>query len=100
MEIYDMLINELYFQGITIMNQIRKVFFLDLINTKVSTIDTRHFNTVYMVYPSNTNNENDKTEIPNIIREFITIEKDTFKFSELSLRDVMVKVFLTIESKY
>ena len=98
MEIYEMFINELYFQGITVMNQIRKLFMIDMINPlTINTIDTKNFNTVILIFPANTNNENDKTEIPNIIREFLTIEKDTFKNLDLSIRDFMVKIFLTIE---
>jgi len=79
----------------------RKIFSIDSINPNtINLIETKNFNLVYMIYPDNASKENDKCEITNILRDFIQVEKEDFKNNELSVRDLMIKVFLTIESTY
>jgi len=96
-ELFEVLINEMYFQGFSIMNQLRHLYFIDVINPfAITSIDTNLFNKAYFVFPSYVEH-NDKSEIFNQIREIWNSESEgTFN---MDLRQVMTKIFLTIECK-
>jgi len=96
-ELFEVLINEMYFQGFSIMNQLRHLYFIDVINPfAITSIDTNLFNKAYFVFPSYVEH-NDKSEIFNQIREICNSESEgTFN---MDLRQVMTKIFLTIECK-
>ena len=106
MELYETIINELYFQGITLLNELRKTFFLDMIDPSVTNIDTKYFNSVVIVYyadedkintieTDNENVESNKQNIPVILQHFINKKN---KKEILSLRKFMIKLFLTLVS--
>lgn len=100
MELYEMLINELYFQGITLINQLRETFFIDLIGPKVSSIQTRFFTSAVIVYSDEAkedkSGDDNKHDLMKVINYLCSKDKN---HPQLKLRDFMIKVFLTVVSK-
>ena len=48
--ILENIINEISFQGITILNKIREVFFIDFLDKNVKNFETKYFNSAILVY--------------------------------------------------
>jgi hypothetical protein len=106
MEVYELLINELYFQGVSIMNELRKTFFLDLIDPSKTIVETRYFNSVLFIYSPEEEkfkeiekggDEKDKQDLNTILNYLCDLNS---KYEEVSFREFMVKIFLTVVSKY
>lgn len=101
MNLYEVLINELYFQGVSVMNQLRKIYFIDLIDPKIHTIETKDFNSVLFVYSEDEKQDKERQDIADIL-QLICEKKNKYdpkydnKYDDLSLREFMVKIFLTI----
>jgi len=99
MHLYETIINELYFQGVSILNELRKTFYIDLINPKLNSIDTKQFTSAIFVYYydderlEKANEELNKVDL-NSILTFLC--KKRRKKNDLSLREFMAKLFITI----
>jgi hypothetical protein len=98
MGLFESLINELYFQGFTILDQIKRIYYIDMIDPKVGTIDTRHFNSVTILYTDDEKTDKERQENFQLI-QLLCGSKKGKKPCELSLREYMIKLFLTIVSK-
>jgi hypothetical protein len=98
MELFEVLINELYFQGSTILNELRKTYFLDSIDPNLLNIDTKHFNSVVFIYSNeedkhkDINDEVNRQELYRILQIFCRKKKN----ESISMREFMVKLFLTL----
>jgi hypothetical protein len=99
MGLFESLINELYFQGFTILDQIKRIFYIDMIDPKVGTIDLRHFNSVAILYTDDEKTDKERQENFQLI-QLLCGSKKQKKPCELSLREYMIKLFVTIVSKY
>ena len=102
--ILENIINEISFQGITILNKIREVFFIDFLDKNVKNFETKYFNSAILVYDfewekKHFNNENiENFEVFNIIKFINRIckkEKNN-KYNNFNLREFMMKIFNTI----
>jgi hypothetical protein len=109
MELYELLINELYFQGVTIMNELRTIFYIDLIDPKLISIDIRDFNSAIFIYCSEEEKVSDK-EIDkggedkdkhdtSTLLNYLVERGNRNKLYEINLREFMVKIFLTVVRK-
>jgi hypothetical protein len=90
MSLFDTLINELYFQGFTIMDQIRKLFFLDIVDAKDNLIDTKLFNSVYIISGED---QMDKDKEYEVLMNYLTA---SYKSKPFNMREFLVKMFITI----
>jgi hypothetical protein len=101
MQLYEVLINELYFQGVSVLNEIRKVFFIDSLDPNLTVLETKYFNAVTFIYctddekhkDSNQADDNNRQELHRILQNFCMRKK---RYEAISLREFMVKIFLTI----
>ena len=102
--ILENIINEISFQGITILNKIREVFFIDFLDKNVKNFDTKYFNSAILVYDfewekKHLNNENvENFEVFNIVKFINRLckkEKNN-KYNNFNLREFMMKIFNTI----
>ena len=102
--ILENIINEISFQGITILNKIREVFFIDFLDKNVKNFETKYFNSAILVYDfewekKHFNNENvENFEVFNIVKFINRIckkEKNN-KYNNFNLREFMMKIFNTI----
>lgn len=100
MELYEMLINELYFQGVTLINQLRETFFIDLMGPKVTSIQTKYFVSATIVYSDEAKEdktgEDNKHDLMKVINYLCGVEKN---HTSMKIRDFMIKLFITIVSK-
>ena len=46
------IINECTFQGISLLNKLRQIYFIDLLDQKVNMIETKYFRGVLILYPN------------------------------------------------
>ena len=99
--ILENIINEISFQGITILNKIREVFFIDFLDKNVKNFETKYFNSAILVYDfewekKHFNNENiENFEVFNIVKFINRIckkEKNN-KYNNFNLREFMMKIF-------
>ena len=103
-QVLENIINEMYFQGINILNKIREVFFIDYLSKNIIEIKSKYFNGVYIIY----SNEWDKrhtntinTEKPNsfhlikFIDRLINKKRNNHVLN-LNIRELTLKVFMTI----
>jgi hypothetical protein len=100
MDLYEVLINELYFQGVTIMNQIRETFFIDLINPATTSINTEYFTAATFVYiagEEKDQGDTDRHDLGKMLTYFCSKRKK--QTETLKIRDFMIKIFITILSK-
>lgn len=101
MQLYEVLINELYFQGVSVLNELRKVFFLDCIDPNLGVLETKYFNAVTFIYctddekhkDSNQVDDNNRQELHRILQNFCNRKK---RYEAIHFREFMVKIFLTI----
>ena len=103
-QVLENIMNEMYFQGINLLNKLRDEFFIDYLNKNVIEIDTEFFNGVFLVY----SNEWDKrhvstinTEKPdgfNIVKflDRLRIKKRNNHITKLNIRELTLKLFMTI----
>ncbi len=88
------------------MNELRKTFFLDLIDPSKTIVETRYFNSVLFIYSPEEEkfkeiekggDEKDKQDLNTILNYLCDLNS---KYEEVSFREFMVKIFLTVVSKY
>jgi hypothetical protein len=104
MDFYEVLINELYFQGITLLNQLRRTFFIDTINPKIASIDKKDFTTVIVITDNQEEKDENSKEILDLMFEEFAKYKDykdnkDLEKDQIVLKELMIKIFLTVISK-
>jgi len=95
MDLFEILINELYFQGVTIMNKVRELHFIDSIDPSMSTLNVKHFNSIYLVY----NEDESINRIFSFIiqkLDYSDREKIISSRQELIPREFLVKIFISV----
>ena len=98
--VLDNIINENYLQGISVLNKLRQVYYLDLIDNEVTSIDTKLFKYTLVIYSKEweKRHEEDKDSVFNIIK-FINYLKDKPRNKhnkKLILKEVLIKLLITI----
>ena len=98
--VLDNIINENYLQGISVLNKLRQVYYLDLIDNEVTSIDTKLFKYTLVIYSKEweKRHEEDKDNVFNIIK-FINYLKDKPRNKhnkKLILKEVLIKLLITI----
>ena len=88
----------MYFQGFSLMNQLRNLYQLDTINPAIEIIQSKDFNKAYFLFSTKVE-DNTHSEILNQISDMCLLDKDEDFNSEIHLKDIMIKMFLTIERK-
>lgn len=102
MHLYETIINELYFQGVSLLNEMRKTFYIDILNPKLNSIETKLFTSAVFIYYyddekiEKVNEDANKVDVNSILTY---ICKKPRKKDELSLREFMARLFITIIRK-
>jgi len=102
MHLYEIIINELYFQGVSLLNEMRKTFYIDILNPKLNSIETKLFTSAVFIYYyddekiEKVNEDGNKVDLNSILTY---ICKKPRKKDELSLREFMARLFITIIRK-
>jgi len=102
MHLYETIINELYFQGVSLLNEMRKTFYIDILNPKLNSIETKLFTSAVFIYYyddekiEKVNEDGNKVDLNSILTH---ICKKPRKKDELSLREFMARLFITIIRK-
>jgi hypothetical protein len=102
MHLYETIINELYFQGVSLLNEMRKTFYIDILSTKLNSIETKLFTSAVFIYYyddekiEKVNEDANKVDLNSILTY---ICKKPRKKDELSLREFMARLFITIIRK-
>ncbi len=97
--IMENIINEHSFQGISLFNKLRQMYYLDLVDNDVTVIETRLFKYTIVVYSKEWENrhEDDQKNFFDIIK-FINYLKDkpkSKKNKKLILKEVLIKLLIT-----
>ena len=90
MELFEVLLQELYYQGITILNNIRRKYCIDSINPVKSSLIPMYFNYNIIIH----HEEDPKSDLHKLMKLFDQ-DKQNKAQSEFLLRDYMIKIFLT-----
>ena len=98
--VIENLINENYFQGISLLNKLRQEYYLDLIDNNITSINTKTFKYTLIVYSKEweKRHENDKNSFFDLLK-FIKYLKDkpkSKKSKKLILKEVLIKLLVTI----
>ena len=103
--IMETVINETTFQGITLLNKIRQIYFIDYLDNDVNIIETKYFRGCLVLYPKNWDDRHlasMKTDHPtafNIIKFYNRLKdrtKNKQHKNKLLLRELVVKLLITI----
>ena len=97
-------INECTFQSITLLNKIRQIYFLDILDDKINIIETKDFRGVLLLYPNEwevKHKEFVNTQNPDVfnIIKFLKrlISKPIREHNKkILLREFIVKIFISI----
>ena len=98
------IINECTFQGITLMNRIRQIYFLDILDDSINIVETKYFRGVLILYPDEWESRHKNyinTENPDVFNliKFLKrlISKPIKEHNQkLLLREFIIKLFITI----
>ena len=100
----EKIINECTFQGISLINKIREIYFIDILDKDINTIETKYFRGVLVLYPNEWEERHGKTmktESPtafNIIKFYNRLKNKPKKEhnQKFLLREFVVKLLITI----
>ena len=103
-EIIENIINECSFQGITLLNKIRNIYFIDSLDNSINIIETKYFRGFNIIYSNEWNKRNAnslKSENPNVFNlvKLINFLKndlgnDMHRYN-LVLRELVIKIFIS-----
>ena len=98
--VIENIINENYFQGISLLNKLRQAYYLDLIDNDITSIDTKAFKYTLIIYSKEweKRHEKDKNNTFDILK-FINYLKERPKGKhnrKLILKEVLIKLLITI----
>ena len=103
-EVMDNTLNEIMFQGISVLNRLRQNFFLDILDKKINILDVKYFRYTLIVYSNEWEKRHKNvinTEHPdgfNLIK-FIDRLKNkpkNYHKQKLVIREIVVKLLITI----
>ena len=97
-EVIETVINEMSFQGITALNKLRDIFFIDFLSPNVSSINTNYFNTTMIVYSNDLDKQSNKLNEFNLSLFIERLIKKRVKLREqrLYIKELIVRIFITI----
>ena len=105
MELFEILINEIYFQGITVLNELRNIYFIDTLDPKITKITVSEFNKAYFIFSESDANQSKilKKVLPTYGREKnkyfdASVLCNYSKVGQIEIREFLVKIFLTLIS--
>ena len=97
-EVIETVINEMSFQGITTLNKLRNIFFIDFLSPNISSINTNYFNTTMIVYSNGIDKQYNKHNEFNLSSFIERLIKKRVKHREqrLYIKELIVRIFITI----
>jgi len=97
--VIDNIINENTFQGISLLNKIRQTYYLDLMDSDITSIDTTIFNYTLIVYSKEweKRHESDKNNCFDILKfvNYLKGKPKSKKNQKLILREMLIKLLIT-----
>lgn len=102
-DLSETIINECAFQGITILNRLRELYFLDIIDHNITEIQTQYFNSPCFVYSNAWEKDNKNiinTEIMTVFNlakflKFMVTKDRKERYNVLNMNEFLIKVFIT-----
>ena len=103
-EVMENTLNEIIFQGISVLNRLRQIFFLDTLDKKVNLVETKYFRYTLMLYSyewemkhqSSMNTAHpDGFNLLTLINR-LKGKKKKFHQENLVIREVVLKILITI----
>lgn len=108
MELFEILINEIYFQGITVLNQLRNTYLIDRIDPTISKINISDFNNAYLIFSGGEDgyNSDESKILIDVLSKSKTKNNDidtsvlsnSSKRDYIVIREFLVKIFITLIS--
>jgi hypothetical protein len=103
-EVMENTLNEIMFQGISILNRLRQIYFLDILDKKVNLIETKYFRYTLMVYSYEWEIRHKgamNTEHPDGFNLTIFIDRlknkpRKFHQENLIIREIVIKLLISI----
>ena len=103
LNLLQVIINECTFQGISLLNKIRQIYYIDLLDQKINIIETKYFRGVLVLYPNDwetKHNEFINTANPdvfNIVKFLNRLVSKPIKEhnKKILLRELIIKIFIT-----
>jgi hypothetical protein len=103
LNIMQTIINECTFQGISLLNKLRQIYFIDLLDQKVNMIETKYFRGVLILYPNDWETKHNQyinaenPDVFNIIKFLKRLVSKPIKEhnQKLLLRELIIKLFIT-----
>ena len=103
-EVMENTLNEIIFQGISILNRLRQIYFLDILDKKVDALDTKYFRYTMMLYSFEWEMRHKgtmNTEHPdgfNLIQFINRLKNKPRKFHQqkLIIREIVLKLLISI----
>ena len=97
-EVIETVINEMSFQGITTLNKLRNIFFIDFLSPNISSINTNYFNSTMIVYSNDIDKQHNKLNEFNLSLFIERLIKKRVKYRErrLYIKELIVRIFITI----
>ena len=98
--VIENIINENSFQGISIFNKIRQMYYLDLIDNDITSIDTKFFKYTLVIHSSEweKRHQNDKNNVFDILKfiNYLKNKPKSKKNQKLLLKEILIKLLITI----
>ena len=98
--IIENIINENSFQGITLFNKIRQMYYLDLIDNHITSIDTKLFKYTLVIHSKEweKRHDDDKNNYLDIIKfiNYLKNKPKSKKNKKLLLKEILIKLLVTI----
>ena len=103
-EVMENTLNEIIFQGISVLNRLRQIYFLDTLDKKVNLIETKYFRYTLMLYSYEwevKHQSSMNTAHPdgfNLLTLINRLKKKKKKFHQenLVIRELVIKILITI----
>ena len=103
-EVMENTLNEIIFQGISVLNRLRQIYFLDILDKKVNLIETKYFRYTLMLYSYEWEAKHQSsmnTAHPdgfNLLTLINRLKKKKKKFHQenLVIRELVIKILITI----
>ena len=103
-EVMENTLNELMFQGISILNRLRQIYYLDILDKKVNSLDTKYFRYTMMLYSNEwevRHHSTMNTDHPdgfNIVQFLNRLKYKPKKFHQqkLIIREIVIKLLISI----
>ena len=98
--VIENIINENSFQGISIFNKIRQMYYLDLVDNDITSIDTKFFKYTLVIHSSEweKRHQNDKNNVFDILKfiNYLKNKPKSKKNQKLLLKEILIKLLITI----